>query len=115
MITHSVWDTGCYSSLDRLARKHHALESQRSLAPDAQLQALLDFVVSRPDCLHDAAIAFAWAMRPLTSTTLMKDLCVGLAALRNGYNILMENLMAWLLGALAFVADSELEPAQTME
>jgi hypothetical protein len=54
-------------------------------------------------------------MRPLTSTTLMKDLYVGLAALRNGYNILMENLMAWLLGALAFVADSELEPAHTLQ
>ena len=51
----------------------------------------------------------------MTSTALMKDVYVGLAALRSGYSILMGNLTAWAHGVLAFVADSELEPAQTME
>jgi hypothetical protein len=63
--------------------------------------------VTRADVLHDIANAFAWGMKPFSSSDVMKDIFVGISSIRNAYNILMEHVVSWLPSVLIFVVETE--------
>lgn len=106
-INHYVWDRGCYSVLNRLVRKWHQKENADNNRVTANLEALLNFTVTRADVLHDIANAFAWGMKPFSSSDVMKDIFVGISSIRNAYNIIMEHVVSWLPSVLIFVVETE--------
>lgn len=68
------WDRGCFSVLDRVVRQWHMRVAAESPRPAAAQEALLDFVVTMPDTLHDASNAFMWSLRPhMIAESVTKD------------------------------------------
>ena len=52
-----------FSVLNRIIRQGHHKQSAESLRLEAQLEALLDFVIVIPDALHDISTAFTWSLK----------------------------------------------------
>ena len=100
-----VWDRGCFSCLNRMVRQRHASKKLENVGPTAPLRNLLDFVFTRGDCLHDGHNSFLWGLKPYLGDDVSRDMYVGIAAVRNSYNILMENAMRWLPTVLDVTED----------
>ena len=76
-----------------------------NVGPTAPLRNLLDFVFTRGDCLHDGHNSFLWGLKPYLGDDVSRDMYVGIAAVRNSYNILMCNAMRWLHTVLDVTMD----------
>ena len=105
-VSHYVWDRGCDSSLDELVRQWHLREASQSTSPTAEVEALTDFVVTNADVLHDIGHVFHWGLTPYLSVDL-KDLSVGIPAVRNAYDLLMQHLSAWLATVVVFTSEPQ--------
>ena len=102
-ISHYVWDRGCFSSLERLTRKHHSLLAMHSTSPTAALEQLTDWVIANGDCLHDAHGGFTWSLKPwMADEAIVKNMFIVVASYRNGYDLLMRHLPEWIRDHLRF-------------
>ena len=71
---------------------------------DAALDKLQDWVVSTPCCCHDAQKALQWSLFGITEESdITKHLYLVVEAVRNGYDILMAQLPAFVASNVAFV------------
>jgi hypothetical protein len=102
LLHHYVWDRGCYSILDRITRQFHCHENSKNARPTAPLENLLCFVFTRADVLHDAQNGAGWGVKEYSSDEVLKNLFVGISAVRNSYAELMKYLPLWLPTVVVF-------------
>ena len=101
-LTVYTFDRGYLSSLSRLLQQYHMEEAHSSIDADHTLDALLDFVVSIGDPLHDVANGISWGLRPYLKPDVLKDIFVAVQSVRNAYDLIMQKLPLWLPQGCSF-------------
>lgn len=105
-VPHYVWDRGCYSVLSRYVRQLHTQEAQDSCSPAKVIEELTDWVVTNADPCHDCSNALLLALKPfMPDPDTAKSMFIGIASMRNAYDLIMMHSGPWLREVVAFVPE----------
>lgn len=99
-LSNYCFDRGCCSILEKLIRQSHVRRCHEGCSDDSALLGLLDFVFVHADILHDICTGFMTAMRPFAGEGILKNLWIGIASVRHGYDLLMTELLVWLAATI---------------
>lgn len=100
-------DRGCYESMETKVRQQHSLMTP-SAVEVPELSKMKQLFCSAACALHDGQNALKWALYFwMGDTSLMKDLHIIIASLRNSYEDLAGHIGSWLRLVLAFDQDDE--------
>lgn len=113
-IQHYCFDRALFEPLSlRFAQQHSLLARQASAASSSSggalgqslgLQELLEWVVSCGCSVHDAHNSLKWGLYvQFSDTSLLKDIYIGIEALRNSYDLLQRFLGSWVSQVVRFV------------
>lgn len=102
-VSHYVWDRAGFVPMANLAKRYHAMIGSEIEGDKAEEARLTDWVLANADPLHDLMNAWVWSFRPhFASETCMKDIFIMIASLRNGFDLLVMELMGWLRDKVRF-------------
>lgn len=114
LVLHHVYDRALMTSLRRLHEQHLSLQldqHQENLQDDglAHLHELTTWQTCVGCCCHDIHGGLRWSVHSyVKDRSLMKSTFISIESLRNGFNLLVKNVGAWLRRVLRF-ADWEPE------
>jgi len=108
-VQHYVFDNGCWSVLDRLLKKYHALERHECTSVKSIEEGLLLVVVTNSDKLHECATGFWNGIRQWMDDeeACPKRIYVTILCARNGYAEILTKLPEWSLNVITYTVDTE--------
>jgi len=110
-VQHYAFDRALHAPLVRRFKQKHAQLAPQWVAPtgpDAGAAglfqpALLEWIVDTPCCNHDVHNGLKWALfQWLTDEVFMKEVFIVIESLRNGFDLLVQQLDAWLLTVVSW-------------
>jgi hypothetical protein len=119
-IAHYAFDRAAYNPLQRTFRQYHAALASQFADPsrgfDSAMLEKMEWIVSSGCALHDCHNSLKWALHShFQDTSLMEDVYIVVAAVRNSYGLVHSHLGKWLDAHLAFVPDADCPSAQELQ
>ena len=104
-VEHYVWDRAGIEALERHARAWHAAQPEFVHEKyGAECCKHMEMLVVTPCALHDSQNGFRWAfLQQCKDRTLMRDLYIATASLRNSADLFSTRIATWIGQSLTFV------------
>ena len=119
-IAHYAFDRAGYNPLKKAFQQYHASlasqfnDSRRGF--DSDMLEKMEWIVSSGCALHDCHNALKWALHShFQDTSLMEDIYIVVASVRNSYDLVYSRLGKWLDAHLVFVPDEGCPSADELQ